>query len=145
MDGRCDELIARIEDEAITGDRDDRTRAFFIEACGEIAHLLPPEGARWMEVAEAYLYGAGSKKALIDARLEASAFTDADLQGTTSPRSAAVSAVLLALTPDEGYDPWGEAVGMFIDLCGRAGADREALCRRLRETFADELEERDPD
>src|SRR5688572_5170575 len=139
MNSPCEDLISRIEDKVISGDRDDRTRAFFIEACGEISHLLPPEGARWMEIAKAYAQGAASRQELTDARLHASMFTDWDPRGAASPQSAAVEAVLFVLTPDDGYESWGEAATLFIELCERAGADRESLCHRLQETFADEL------
>jgi len=140
MSSPCDDLIARIEDEVVSGDRDDRTRAFFIETCNEIAHLLPPAGARWMEIAEAYAQGAASRRELTDARLNASSFTEWDPQSVKSPQSAAVEAVLFTLTPDDGYDAWSEAMSLFIDLCERAGMDRAMLCERLREAFEDVLE-----
>jgi hypothetical protein len=136
----CDDLIARIEEEVFTVARDDRTRAFFVERCNEIAHLLPPQGTRWMEVAEAYAQGAARRRDLNDAFLETLEFVGVDLEGMSSPRSAAVNAVSFALTPDEGYDSWSETMSYFINLCERAGMDRAMLCQRLREAFEDVLE-----
>jgi hypothetical protein len=140
MNSPCDDLIARIEEEVSSTPRDDRTRAFFIEACGEMEHLLPPQGARWMEVAAAYAQGAARRRELNDAFLETLEVVGADLQGMSSPRNAAVNAVAFALMPDEAYDSWIETMSLFIDLCERAGMGRTALCGRLHVAFEDVLE-----
>jgi hypothetical protein len=140
MNSPCDELIGRIEDEVVSTVRDDRTRAFIIESCRETAHLLPPRGEQWMEVAEAYAQGAARRRELNDAFLETLEVVGADLKGMSSPRNAAVNAVAFALMPDEAYDSWSETMSLFIDLCERAGMDRATLCERLRAAFDDALE-----
>lgn len=140
IDEPCDttDLIDAIDARVAEPDRDPRTRRFMMEACHGLAELLPPRAAHWLEVARAYAAGEASPAELTETRLEAWKHLGNRSCAFDDPAVNAVRAVIFVLDP-ENKDDWFDNMIFFIDYCEGAGADRERLCRQLRETFADVL------
>lgn len=128
------DLIDDVEQRIPQAERDRRTRAFMLEACGRVVPHLPPQSAEWMRIARAYATGAASEKELTEGRQAAWTFLQGRSCAFEIPEVSAVRAVLFVLYPD-GDDDWLFGMTCFLEFCIHAGADSGTLYRLVRDTF----------